>query len=457
MNINNFREINQESVINHPKVKLLAQLDGTDSTAQAITVRRLDEFERTKSASGDDLDISAQLYRNNTPPKIRMLRGTGLAGIGAAASVAMGLALSPWGILPAAVGFLVTGGAMTLSGLPVMAIRDLWTGYKENKNPSPEPDWSGKRVYDKVEPDKVQGKIDSGPVEDIRSGLLFPVMPDVDKFSEFLTRNFDENAKNVIYLAGHGMGYQRTCSMKTKELANAIETANSNRGVTPAVLFMESCHEGNYEGMSDLRKSAEYAIVSEEMMQAGDLPLEKTISEAVKHSSSNEELAKSMFSAANANKENYTMALINLRKMPELNDAMESLATLLTGEMAADSGMRDQIRAAEKKATKFPNDPGNQGKVIKALYGYSGFSDLGGFFNALGEIDFSDEIKSSLVKAKEALAAVVVDKSLGEGYENCSGLSFQIKPKDAAGPGREKYSEVDIPQAWKDFITVLWK
>jgi hypothetical protein len=428
-----------------PNVHVIAHIDATEGTIEPFMAGRLDAFEKAKVDAGSGLEVSAELYRAGVTPKQKIM--SGLKWLGAHVALpAIGAAI--FGIPGLAVGLALDAGLFAL-GMTRQAIGSLASGAMHRKS-FPEPDWKGKKTYE-IMADKTPGFDSKVTSEDASALKMKP--EDFGAFTEQNLRKYPSSTTEVLFFAGHGMGYRSMASMRVKDIAAQLESAENNAGKKPGVILAESCLMGNLEALNEFVGKSKVAVFSEETLGATALPLQEMLKDAAQKGGSPEEIGRRMVKIAGESGQVQTLTAFDLDKLPKLNDAVDNLARNLTMELVG--GKQKDIQKAMKGAMKFP-----QGKMMFLERKILKFSDLGGFLAGIQERDLSPQTKAAAKEAEAALNDAIIERYTSSNYQKASGISIQAKPRSLLmdlNPEMGHSEDSSMPEAWKNFIQALWQ
>lgn len=437
--------ISNNECLNSRKLKMVAFMDATEEVVEPALSSRIDDFEKAKSDAGARLDITAQLYRKGASPLSKIAKGLGLMAIHAAIPAAgfiiagpLGLAL---GIIDVSLFFLPTGTTR-------QAINELDSGFNHRRILK-EPDWKGNRTFEITEnkTEKFDSKIISEDVKarSISSGDLTKLVSDRMKN--------DPDSTKLLFISGHGLGYRQVAGMPVKELASALEKSEKESGAKPDIIFMESCLEGNMEGLCQLKNRAKIAILSEEFIYTEAMPIREMLREAALKGGTPKEISRKMIEKAGETGKLQTMAAFDLNKIDGFLSALDILGKCLLKEEA--EGKKSEIKSALRKTVRLPK--------LKSMIlerALLNFSDMGGFLSALMDKKLSAETKEAIKSVQNSLKEMIIAYVHNDEYRNMSGISFQsgksilsdvLEHIDNMG----KYDDVNIPESWKTFIKTL--
>ncbi|MCE1246383.1 MAG: clostripain-related cysteine peptidase [Firmicutes bacterium] len=435
--------IKPDGVSSSPAINVIAHIDATEPTVEAFLASRIDDFEKAKAESGDQLEVTARLHRAGSSAYRNIMDGVETLGFLVAAP------LTGY-ILGGAAGFAAGGildAGMIALGVARQGMQKIISG-REQGYLLKESAWKGARTY-YIEPDKTDG-FDTKPT-DIKPNELKPGVKELGSFIGSGLKKYPSST-GILYLAGHGQGYKSIASMPVTDLKKAIEIAADESGKKPDIILMESCLMGNMEALSELRDSAKVAIVSEETIGAASLPLKDILNDAAKNGGTPEEIAGRIIEKTAETRFVDTLAAINLEKTGPFVESTGKLGDLLSGEIA--SGKKAEIRNAVKQAMKFP-----MGRMQFLDRMMTNFSDLGSFLKAIEKADLSQETKNAAMETYNKMQETIILQAVKSKYGEADGISFLAEntPRKDNAPGKGSYNELNIPSGWKNFINNLWK
>lgn len=424
-----------------PRVAVSAVIDATGADVEPYFAAHLDRFEKLKEQGGNDVALTATLYRSGTSPGWTRLRGelmqkspaiarwTGLAtGIGAAAALS-GLGLVPaaaTGVGLAGLGWLV-GRGLEGSRLTQKGVALTWAG-KMHSQVFPDPTWSGRRTY-QITGDS-SDLIDSPPTRVDRRCKK----PEASELGRQLAENQARypGARQVLYVGGHGQAYHQVGNMKVSQLCQGL-----GQGPKADILLLNACLMGNLGAMAQLKDQARVAVASEEVTRL--LPATQMLAPTLDASVEPTAAALKVLEEVAREGSPSALAAYDLAQMDGLLEALDALGTaLLTTLDQGDGRPVEALRGAT---------PVGQPMVNLNLH----MADLGSFLGELAKAGLHPE---EVLAAQQALDRVVIGKVTHEEYQGLSGLSFQRTYGTDTDfiSDVDHYADLDLPKGWTAFI-----
>jgi len=434
------KEAGETQAKKRPQVRVAAFLDGTDKALEPFDVSRIKDLEKFKARAGDKAQAQAVVYRSGVSPKWKALSGALKIAAHVVIPALLGVLAGPVGVAAG----LAIDGILLLDGVTLSGMNELESACYQRRELK-EPNWKGRRTY-RITQDRTP-QIDSKVLRN---------KPEIKKTSSYDLRCLlydqftpeDPDSTDILLVGGHGLGFRQVAGMTVKDFAGALAKK-------PDIILMESCLEGNLETLSQLQNRAQYAVLSEEPLNADALPVTDMLMEAAGPEKDAGVIAKNMVKTAEKNQRETikTLAAYDLSRVGETLDNLDKLGHALRGEF--NRGNRKEIQAAVKEARKL-----GQSRLSPINSRLLGFSDLGGFLKALQQKSLEPETLKLAQTAEQSLNRMVIAKTGDKKRRDLSGVSFlsrQTLDKMSMGMDLGKYQDVPLPRGWKRFIDDLWK
>jgi len=417
-------------------VRVLGFIDASEPCLEPYAVARVDALEKACADAGPTLEAAVQVFRGGQSRTRKVL--TGLAMIGAhVAAPALGFAVG--GGVGLALGALAAAGMWASGGLRQGA--NLILSAAHHRGLMPDGDWTGMRIYE-VSADKTAG-IDSTMLKE-DAGTRRPTAP---ALHDFFRTHAKPAPTTIIYASGHGLAYRSAAGLPATELTEELREAVRQSGKKADVLVMEACMLGNLETLSEFSEVARVAVVSEEVLITGAMPVREMMADAAKSGGTAQEIATRMVGMAGPKL--FTMAAVDLDRIPDLLSSLDALGGTLQQEITA--GNSGAIRAALHDAAQFPRaaDLTVERKLLR-------LSDLGEFLHALQAQPLDAATLAAARDAEQRLQQAVIARSGAPSYDGATGISFQ----NTAAPSLlewavGRYEDVRLPAGWTEFLKRL--
>ncbi|WP_370247823.1 clostripain-related cysteine peptidase [Nocardioides sp.] len=308
-------------------------------------------------------------------------------------------------------------------------------------------DWVGGRVLDLGEPGTTEVVADLG---DVNSA-------DPDVLADFIATGIEENRAGhyALIISDHGAGWpgigpdESTPDYDTlnlDEITSGIRAGLDAAGVDKLdLLGFDACLMANYEVASAVAPLADRLVASQEL-EPGHGWDYRSLSVLAEDPDTNADTLGSAIidgfegqAVESGTDAEITLAMIDLTRMGELDDAMAGFADQLSAS-AAD--VAPVVGQTESRALAFGASPDPAQD--------SNLSDLGQV--AAGIADGAPEVAEPAQAVVDALDSVVLDSVTGAATEGATGLSIYLPPAEDVANGEYLDVGQDATQEWGTFL-----
>lgn len=435
---------------------IIANVDATEPIVEPFVTGNLGQFQKITRGTDGHVTVDMQVERNASP-LVKAASGLGVIAATAAPLIAFRRLVRKDHGTAVAVGLTlagVLGTVMVGSTLGVMhnGVGGVISAAADMKHA--EGVWSGRQALHLADGERqVLDKADSKAVEPAQIGRFL---------GEHMKKYPDGNV--VVTLTGHGLYYRHLAGVQGDAFEGMLQTATREAGRPIDVIVLESCLSGNLEALNAMYPSARYAVVSEESIAAGAVGrmFEASTKALDGQAVTPRELATRIVSAAKGDKGVETLAVIDLSKMPQLNEALDRLGGTLLGQV--NGGNVDAIRGAVKSTMVFPLHEGSIARQFAV-------GDLRQFAQNLQSAYAGDTsaaaaaVRGSADGVLDALDEAVVTATMTEAYKAQGAISVQLPGKDIAkyekesgilgARGLSTYAHAESPAQWRAFVSAM--
>lgn len=320
---------------------------------------------------------------------------------------------------------------------------------------SPEGVWSGGRQIHMAD-GKREAEVTTGSMQG-----------DPDAISRYLADNMKKypSGTTVVHMMGHGLMYRHVSGLPGDQFEKVLADATREAGRPVDVLVVESCLAGNLEMLNANYPSVRYAIVSEESILAGATGrmMESTFKDTAGAELTPRELAQSMLDHARGDKGIETLAVIDMAKVPQLNQAVDRLGADLTSEVLA--GRTAPLATAVKDTPVYPlSEAGGTAKMLAvgdlkifAENLLTTYGEGGAGASSPGAAQIREHAQAVL----EQMKSTVIGLNTTATYAKAGGLSIQLpgmkmeKLENSTvlgAKGMTRYKDAHAPENWRQFV-----
>lgn len=436
-----------------PDTHIIANVDATETIIEPFATNDLGQLQRTTANNPGHVTVDVQIERNAHP------LGKGAVGVGLVATsvlpfflarklarqqkhVAVALALTAAG---------VAGSVMVANQLNVAhdGVGRIVSAVADARHP--EGVWSGRR-----EMHMTDGQRSSGAFSESEK-------VDPQQLRQFIAQHLKNYPEGnvVVSLTGHGLMYRHVSGVKGDVFGEMLGQATRDAGRPIDVLVVESCLAGNLETLNAIYPSARYAVVSEESIAAGAVgrSFEATAKATAGASLTPRELAVKLLESSKGDPGVETLAVIDLSKLPALNEAVDRLGASLVQEVEA--GNVDVIRSAVNDTRVYPAEQPSTAKELAVgdlkqlaqnlIKGY-----------AQSTSPNAQAVRDSAEQVLEQLDEAVVRSNVTDAYKGQGAISIQLPGMDVGtlenksnvlgARGLSSYKDAKAPQSWRVFV-----
>lgn len=457
-------------------------IDASEEVIEPFAVACMENLERAKTNSNAHLTGTVVLQRSGTSPGMKKLKSHLASGVPRAIGVGLGFAVGSY-VMGGLLGGVVGGAVGLAAGATVaQALFGRTILLKQIPDNGAEPFWKGSRTYELGvnRSDAIDSPVIS---QDPGSKKIDP-----QALGNLLGEEMRQHPKEmaVAHLFGHGLAYRQAAGMDFGAYRAMLSQATTLAGRPVDLLLLESCLCGNLESLLATAPFARYAVVSEEVTDAGSISgaFSKAVKAAAGHSvtpgqlgqavvrsnpDGTGELLRAFFGMRPRQPFNdsdppekivrqtraETLALVDMSKIEALGQAVDKLGGVLTREVR-DGNLR-AIEAASNEAIRAGHMPEMVG--AKSMLGVG---DLNIFLTSLASFYQSglpsrqtDRVMNSLIETQEKLMDAVVEASIGHEYMQSAGLTVQLPTRhlEAVDSGfPDKMAGSAMPPRWREFV-----
>jgi hypothetical protein len=475
----------------HPsRVRLISLIDATDPTINDFTSRNVQYLEELKSIGGDNVDIHAMVDRTTVPAPTKMREALkGLAKL--SAPLLGGLAVGV-GLVAGGAPLALAGAAVFLGGAIAAAMgttADRWGNTTGNYFGSKahqsfaEPDWAGRRTYE-ITPDRTPA-IDSKILSDEPEAQR-----DLGAMTSFVQNHSEGEGLKMLWLAGHGMTYKFAGGIQLPGIEQMLDQVTHRNGRFGLGVY-DCCFTNSIEHLGSVYPFFRYTIMSGEAIKAS--VLHESIKAAMATDPNKEWTARDLGEAIVAHagpqgdnkwtrEGSETLQLVDSERVPALQDALGTLGTLLTREIA--QGRTQGIVDAVVGTPRYPRI-----EELAELRRLIGSGDIKSFASRIDKLYSGEKISmpsrlgfgpfqthpkrrhaglahsphaAEIVAAARATAKAVDEAVVARygkpQYEDDGGIACQLPSRSLAALDAQAgnifytFDQSQAPPGWKDFV-----
>lgn len=445
-----------------PRVHLVSYIDATESTVEPFATHDIRQFADAVSLCPGQVAVDAMIDRKPVSATVKAISaiGTLAAPIVAGASVgllagappalvglACGLVAVEWTALATVSGALKRNLAKLDSAVHAACFHD--------------GSWEGRRTY-------TIGTDSRQEVHEVQSSDKNAV---VDFLSEQLKAT--PSSLNIVHMFGHGLAYRYAGGKNFADFKTTVDRVAQQSGHPIDLLLLESCQEGNFEGLASIAPSVRYAVVSEDsvyesvygemlksaLQEKGSTGDALQVGEAMLahadgiHHVPN--LLTRLYDLAgrrflNSTEQAPTLALVDLSKMPALVGAVDKLGGVLSEE--SEGGGQPTLRKllSEVPETSDWLKTGDLAILCQCLDEHYRTSSS----------PRAKAIRDASQAVQAALEKVVVGNHRSKHAGPGGGLSIQLPSARVAEMDEyerrfARFSDCAAPSGWKRFVAVM--
>lgn len=435
---------------------IIANVDATEPIVEPFVTSNLGQFQKITRGTDGHVTVDMQVERNASP-LFKAVSGVGviaattapffmfrrLARKGSSTATMVGLTIA--GVL----GSVAVGSAL---GVVHDGIGGVISAAADLKHA--EGVWSGRQAVHLADGQRqLLEKADSKAVEPEQIGRFL---------AEQMKKYPDGNV--VVTLTGHGLYYRHLAGVQGDAFEGMLQTATREGGRPIDVIVLESCLSGNLEALNAMYPSARYAVVSEESIAAGAVGrmFEATAKATAGQAVTPRELAERIVSAGKGDKGVETLAVVDLSKLPALNEALDRFGGTLLEQV--NGGNVHAIRGAVSNTMVFPLHSASIARQFAV-------GDLRQFTENLLTAHAGDPsaaataVRGSAQGVLDALDDAVVSVTMTDAYKAQGAISVQLPGKDISkyekesgilgARGLSKYANAESPEQWRAFVSAM--